>query len=241
VILAWRRESSERGRSECDPTNHPVLYSNHECCLMIIAQDRYKVHATVRMHTLPYPSFKRCTRAGWLICDLQGWAIDNGLRSSASWWISHGWTVWCLAPLFWPLNQELMGQITWTVQSYRAIYSDLTAVHPLQCLVLTIYFRSDGPIRKAWYCLCVPCPQRGTGSQSINNSSSYFSLYFFKKWRIKICFSVLLPDRLMYLVIHNRSWRNIVIDIIKDGSWKLFGKTSKVALANARALPLHVF
>jgi hypothetical protein len=39
----------------------------------------------------------------------------------------------------------------------------------LQCLILAIYFWSDGSVRKVWNCSLVPCPQRGTGSRSVSN------------------------------------------------------------------------
>jgi hypothetical protein len=64
-------------------------------------------------------------------------------------------------------------------QCYRvrlqcACYSDLCTVHllqyctvyPLQYLILTASFQSDGPRCKAQHCSSVPCPQRGTESQS---------------------------------------------------------------------------
>jgi hypothetical protein len=37
----------------------------------------------------------------------------------------------------------------------------------LQCLILAIYFLSDGSVRKIWNCSLVPCPNRGTGSRSL--------------------------------------------------------------------------
>jgi hypothetical protein len=49
---------------------------------------------------------------------------------------------------------------------YNESSTVLCAVPLLQCLILIIYFRSNGSVCKARYCLLVPYLQRGTGSLS---------------------------------------------------------------------------